>query len=706
MSITDRFRVWIAQGLVKANTLPVALVPEWTRKGFIAPTFRALCTEGVKANGIVWSCLSVLAFAYPEAKLRIYRDAAGGMEPVPNHPLAALLSRPNPQMGMAELLQYLILYKAISGNAYIYKCRSAARKVVELWPLNDSQIVPVAGGNTLISHYEWQDEESGHEVRIPAEDIVHLRWLPDPLYPQRGVAPLVAVARDVDTDNEATKYCFALLANDATPRTVMQLPVGSKVQSKDEADRMRYQFMEKYGGVNRGTVAIVDNGATISRLSLNLQELAFEALRRVPEARISAAFRVPAILAGLNVGLDAATYANVAHLRRYFTETTLAPLWRMDADEIGSDLLPEFGGSAGLVVAFDTSGVVAMQEAVAEKRLWVDGAVSRGYMLVNEGRAALGLPAVAGGDVFLRPPLVQEVPSLPAVPPAKALLPPREQKAGKDRRTIMLALIAAQRQHRAAAAGRMESALNGWFGGLADHVVSRALAAKAAPRGERKSMLDWEQLLFDSDGDELAALVKRFYVELLQLSWDGWNLELGVEAAFDLSDPAVVKALNGTAAHVTAIQETTRAALQDALQYGTERGWSIDHLVRGDRALGRPGLRDLVEQTYKGRATTIARTELAHVQQRAGLARYAAFGVQTCLVLDNGFDDSAPQCVVLGNGGRGTIVPIEWAQAHLLGHPRCTRATAAAFPDDGPVDAALLTQFDGAGGDSPAIGGP
>lgn len=227
---------------------------------------------------------------------------------------------------------------------------------------------------------------------------------------------------------------------------------------------------------------------------------------------------------------------------------------------------------------------------------------------------------------------------------------------------------------------------------------TRNLRSKRAIR--RKAMLDWEEVLFASDADELEAVVKRFYVELIQLSWDNWNLELGADLVFDLQDPAVVKALEGAGSQVRKISETTRQKLQEVLQQGADRGWSIDHLVRGDADLGIPGLRSVVEETYKGRAQSIARTEMAIAQQTAGLARYQNAGLTTCLVLDNGFDDSAPQCVALGQGGQGSIVPIEWAAAHYLGHPRCVRATTAAFPDDGPVDESALAAWEAAGGDS------
>lgn len=700
MSVANRLRTWVLRGMVKAAGLPVPFVPEWRRVQFMSPTFRALCQEGVKANAIVFNCLSVLARAYPEPRLRVYREGNSGLEPVPNHPLQALLNRPNPQMGQAELLQHAILYEAIGGNCYLYKVRSQARKVVELLPLNDSQITPVAGATLPIDHYDWANEETGKDEAIPAEDICQLKWMPDPLAPWRGLAPLIAVAREVDTDNEARRYLFTLLKNDATPRLVVTMPPGVKPLSDDEYKRLTVQWQERHGGANRGLPFVAGGGMDVKRVGLDLQELAFEGLARLPESRISGSFGVPAILAGLMAGLDSATYSNVANLRRYFIETTMMPLWRMDADEIGSDLLPEFGGSAGLIVAFDTSSVVALQEAVAEKRTWANDALARGGITRNEYRAALGYPSDPNGNVYLMPLTVQEVPAGIVASAAKALLPARETKAAADRRKIMLALIAAQRGYRAEVAGRMEGALNNYFGGLADRIIHRALTAAAHPKS-LKAMVPWDELMFASDDAELEALLKRFYIELAQLSWDGWNLELGVDVAFDLGDPAVTKALEGTAARVKAIQETTRAKLQEALQFGSDNGWSIDHLVRGDAALGKPGLRDLIEQTYKGRAQNISRTELAHAQATAAANRYAAAGVDRVLIMDGMGPNSDEACNALNN----TIQSLAWFQAHPIAHPSCRRAGGAAFPDDGPIDDAAHAAWQAAGGDSPVIGG-
>ncbi len=714
-SVRDGLRLWLVRGALKAATMPVPLVPEWARHSFLRPTFRALCEEGVRANGAVLSCLETLAFAFPEPRLGVWQMDDSGKSPLPSHPADRLLQRPNPQMGQAELLTFAILYMAIGGNCYLYKVRSAARRVVELWPLNDSQIRPVGGGSVLVDHYEW-DDDSGQPHIIPESDIIQLKWMPDPLEPWRGLPPLKAVAREVDTDAAAGRYLYNLLRNDAIPRVVIIAAQGAKVMSETDKLRFDQQYQERYGGDNRGKVPmILGNTADIKTLSLNLQELAFEALRRVPEARICAAFRVPAVLAGLNVGLENATYANVEGLTRWFTERTLAPLWRLVADEIGVDLLREFSGGENLVIAFDLDGVAALRED--RDKVWTraSNALSKGGITLNEFRALVGRPSDPAGDVYYLPLAVQVIPfgrapESPALPAPIAKPPPAEDdskalstgprlKGRAERRQLAVALIAAQREQRRLVASRMEPALDAWFAKMADRVISRALqSSKVLGRGERKGWLDAEYLLEEYPDDKLVDLVKRFYLELIQLSWDTWNLNLGVEVAFDLTDPAVTQALANAGTRIKGIQDTTLQAVRDALQYGSEQGWSVDHLVRGDPANGIRGLRDIVEQTYKNRGRTIARTELGTAQSLAATERFRVAGVTAVLCLDNGVEDSHPACQALGQGGQGSVVPLSWAAARPLQHPNCLRCYAAVF--DEPIDEAALQAWQAAGGDS------
>ncbi len=373
--------------------------PDWLRAPTMELSFGNLVREGYRKNSAVYSCIRAHAQAFPEPPLVVKRKTGRGQDIVDGHPMVQLLERPNPFMGQGEFWAFVVTWMAVGGNCYVWKRRNVAGQAMELWPLHDGLIRPRLDASNWISGYV-ADAGDGNKVAVPIEDIVHLRWAPDPLTPQSGIGPVVAVAREVDTDNEAARYIHALLKNDAVPRTLVTVRNGL---TDSAFKRLKSQFREQYGGSRRGDVMVLEGQEmSIDRLGLNLNELADAALRRVPETRISGAFEVPAILAGLGSGLESATYSNAGQLREYFTETTLIPRWRSVASQFQVQLLPEFGAADGLVVEFDLSQVRAL--AGDEDAKWTRwrGAWTDGIATLNETRVALGMEPTKFGDVFLR----------------------------------------------------------------------------------------------------------------------------------------------------------------------------------------------------------------------------------------------------------------------------------------------------------------
>ena len=204
-----------------------------------------------------------------------------------------------------------------------------------------------------------------------------------------------------------------------------------------------------------------------------------------------------------------------------------------------------------------------------------------------------------------------------------------------------------------------------------EEIASRA-------RNDRKELPSADDLLTPADERELVTLLKRWYIAIIELSWETMNLSMGVTVAFDLTDPAVTRALANAGKRVKDIMETTRQELVECLQYGNENGWSIGRLVRGDE--NQRGIRDIVENTYKGRAESIARTELGEAQNRATVERYKSGGVELVEILDNGNDDDDEPCKIAA----GQIWTVGYFGEHLLEHPRCTRAGAPYFGERKP----------------------
>jgi hypothetical protein len=125
-----------------------------------------------------------------------------------------------------------------------------------------------------------------------------------------------------------------------------------------------------------------------------------------------------------------------------------------------------------------------------------------------------------------------------------------------------------------------------------------------------------------------------------------------------------VAALKNAGARVADISETTRGFLARVLADGADAGLTTHELT--------DGIRLVIEESYKGRARAIARTELGTAQQNCAVARYANAGVDRVIVFDNGQDDPDEACAAINN----TTQTLAWAKANPLEHPNCTRCFA------------------------------
>lgn len=385
----------------KALEFPIVQTWEAGRPLWTDFTWDRLRRDGFYANAAFAACVTAYALALPEPPLLV---TDSNEDPVgKRHPLQRLLTRPNPWMSHNELIATAATYLLVGGNCYLHKVRNGAGQTLELYPYSDGHITAIPGKTRWIEAYEYNNGD-GDPVRIPWEDIVHLKWpVPDLDHPWRGEAPLRLLAREVDADTEMTRIVWSLLRNNATPSTLIVYPQGVNL-TEEERNAIKARFGLQHGGDNRGGVGIATGGATVERLALNLQEMDMSALRRIPETRITAICSIPAMLVGLNVGLERSTYSNMEEARKGWTQGTLMRLWNLIAGELEADLAPDFGQE--LTIAFDTSKVGALQPNMTQLRADAATLFKEKLITQNEAREMVFLPPVGditvadGGDVF------------------------------------------------------------------------------------------------------------------------------------------------------------------------------------------------------------------------------------------------------------------------------------------------------------------
>ena len=143
--------------------------------------------------------------------------------------------------------------------------------------------------------------------------------------------------------------------------------------------------------------------------------------------------------------------------------------------------------------------------------------------------------------------------------------------------------------------------------------------------------------------------------------------------------------IRGSARRVRMVDAATRRAIRRTIARGFEAGLTQEQVARGTgragielRRTGWRPLRDIVTQTYKNRADTIARTERALVYADTSIDRYAMYDVTHAVALDG------PMCGLRKHGvepyANGKRYTLETARRWPISHPRCFPAGTRVVP--------------------------
>lgn len=546
------------------------LLSRWQRN---QPTYSphnyfSLAREGYSKNEVVYACVNERATSFTSAPLRVYRDGVSGPEEIPTHGLRQLMIRPNAIMSAEDFWISTVSYYDIAGNAFWWKVRSAAGRVVELWPLRPDRVRILPDPRDVILGYQY--EVDGTAYTVEPQDIIHFkRWHPTNDF--FGLSPLQVAARMTDSDNEATDFVQALLQNSAQHGVAITTEAAL---DDNVVERMLRRWKQKFSGKKRGEPVVLQKGMDVKPISMTLRDLEFPDLRSISETRICAVYQVPPIVIGMKSGIDKATYANYEEARRSFWEEAILPLMRSVEGVLNIHLTPEYGDQAAYA-RFDESDVRALQEKEDVKWNRADKAYNSGWITRNEARSIVGQDPLPNGDVLIRKPLIEEVPIAAAARPGKSL-GAMETKAD-SRETLTRRLIEEAGEVRVRkifldAVAKLRSS--------ADATAIRA-AIEAGNYEQAAKLLDlagFEDTLRGSR-DIITSVVN----ESGELAADVLAAQLDMDTGirFDILNPRTVAWIKErSAALVTEISDETRLAIRETIRAGVEKGVSPASLAR------------------------------------------------------------------------------------------------------------------------------
>lgn len=417
-------------------------------------------------NSIVIACRNWAEKAWPEAPLIVQKiNAQGEWQTVADHGLAALLRRPNPRYSGLQLVTATVADRMLTGNGYWRKIRSGDRRVVQLWWIPSWMIAPAWPDDDPTVYIGWYDYTIDGEVeRIDPADIVHFRRGFDPNNQRLGRNDLADLLGELFTDEEASAYVAAMMANMGVPGVIIS-PDGTAggTAQDDDLEAIKDKFEQRFSGENRGRALVMGTPTKVSVLSFSPEQMKVRELRRIPEERVTAVLGIPAIVAGLGAGLDRSTFANVAEAREAAYESYIIPDHRMFDADLETQLVPDFGDPDRLRVSHDYSQVRVLQDDQNALHERARSDLLAGGITLNQFLGMIGQDVLPGieGDVrylpntvtvktldTLIPPKITDVtptpadqPALPAPAedaPAKALVGARTNGHSNGKATAVL----------------------------------------------------------------------------------------------------------------------------------------------------------------------------------------------------------------------------------------------------------------------------
>jgi len=386
------------------KAVPANLAPPTTRGGWypvIHEPFtgawqrnQELTRESVLSYHAVYSCVTLIASDVSKCRLRLVEQDDDGIWAEINSPaFSPVLAKPNRYQNRIKFFEQWTVSKLLAGNTYALKERDNRGIVVALYILDPLRTKPLVAPDGGVYYQLSRDNLTGiddDKVVVPASEIVHDVMVP--LYhPLCGVSPLTASGLAACQGLNMQTSSSGFFQHGAIPSGILTHPEN---MTDEQQENFKQQWEDKFGGVNRGRVAVLSGGLKFEPITMKaIDAQLIEQLGWTAEV-VCSTFHVPKYKAGVG---EPPPYQNVqAEEQRYYQQCLqkLFECIELCLDEgLGLDKKID-GRTYG--TEFDLDDLLRMDTAaLIESETKATGA---GIKKIDEARKRLNLPPIPGGD--------------------------------------------------------------------------------------------------------------------------------------------------------------------------------------------------------------------------------------------------------------------------------------------------------------------
>ena len=378
---------------------------------------RSLSTKEILADSLIVSGRAYISRAYSEPPLGLYNSTSKSFEPFPE--LDRLFARANGNNYSARNFRAAVGGDVgVLGNAYLYPRPNGT---MELLPAAEVTISKDVANSNVIEAYTYGGK------KIPADQVFHIRGLPDPIDPTQGLNLADVLHSMIVLDQRATAYLnlslekLGLLGVFVSPN----MDVGPKDRTpiyqtnepgrrKDDSDAATKRYNDALNGLQSGEGVSWPTDANINKIAPTPREMLALDIYRRTESRMAAVLAVSARLMELEFSAESSTFNNAAIARRWVAENLLIYLWDVTAEQASEFLLYhprspilEAAVARGISTTdakyslkFDLTKIPALQEWRFQETDWVLDLVRERVISREHAAELVKLPFTGDDDDF------------------------------------------------------------------------------------------------------------------------------------------------------------------------------------------------------------------------------------------------------------------------------------------------------------------
>ena len=368
----------------------------WALGGFPSSTGVPVSPLTAIQVATVYGCIKARSEDLAKVPLRLRRRmTGGGAEAADDHPVTALLRRPNGYMTSFVFKRFLEMSVCYRGNAYIVIVRGKGGEPTSLIPVvPDKCVVQVSSSGSLFYQVSHPLIQNGQQVLLHADNVIHVKNISmDAGYV--GMSPIAAAQETVGLALAAQQHGAVLFRQGAQLGGVLKHPGALSAEAKTYISR---SFEEKFSGVqNAHKVPVLEEGMSFEKMAMTSEDAQLLETRGYQRTEICAIFRVPPHKV---MDLSRSTFHNIEVSEQGYINDGLMPDAEQIAQEFHAKLLFEDEQDKFF---FDWDWDYLLRSARLVRYQAHAIGLNNGFLSVNDVRIEEGLSKIEGGDQYNRP---------------------------------------------------------------------------------------------------------------------------------------------------------------------------------------------------------------------------------------------------------------------------------------------------------------